>query len=251
MAAKNSRKFEFKMGKTGLFVLILFLSVLVFFSFIFGVTVGKHIDVYPEKLSASVPAFVKEKLGLTSQPPEQFIIETKMKDINVLSPAQERVDLTFYDTLSQKDGAKEPSVANSKPGDSSLDKTAKKNETQARKTDARKSGSLPVKSDGVTAAVAAPVTTKKKVEPRQEEKEEKGKYAVHVVSFRERQKTDMVIRQLNAMGFNAKIVEVDVPRKGKWFRVIVPGYLNKEEAQKASQRIGKSVSGVNCAIMAK
>jgi len=47
MAAKNTHRFELRMGKLGLALFILGMSALLFAVFLFGVNVGKNIDTYP------------------------------------------------------------------------------------------------------------------------------------------------------------------------------------------------------------
>jgi len=70
MTSKNVRIFELKLGKRALILFILGMSCLLFVVFLFGVTVGKNIDVYPEKFSRGFPGMMMEKLGWSSNRPE-------------------------------------------------------------------------------------------------------------------------------------------------------------------------------------
>ncbi len=74
MASKNVRVFELKLGKRALILFILGMSCLLFVVFLFGVTVGKNIDVYPEKFSRGFPATMMEKLGLSSNRSETSVV---------------------------------------------------------------------------------------------------------------------------------------------------------------------------------
>ena len=81
--------------------------------------------------------------------------------------------------------------------------------------------------------------------------QENGKCLVQVVSFPEKSKAEGVSKRLTAMGYKPRVVAADIPGKGKWFRVVVTGFNNRQDAQKASDLIAKSVSGVNCVVLAE
>jgi cell division protein FtsN len=66
MTSKNVRVFELKLGKRALILFIVGMSCLLFVVFLFGVTVGKNIDTYPEKFSHGFRGMMMEKLGLSS-----------------------------------------------------------------------------------------------------------------------------------------------------------------------------------------
>ncbi len=63
MRSKNIRVFELKLGKRALILFIAGMSCLLFVIFLFGVTVGKNIDTYPEKYSHGFRGTIMEKLG--------------------------------------------------------------------------------------------------------------------------------------------------------------------------------------------
>ena len=73
MASKNVRVFELKLGKRALILFILGMSCLLFVVFLFGVTVGKNIDTYPEKFSRGFRGMIMEKLGWSSNRPEPIV----------------------------------------------------------------------------------------------------------------------------------------------------------------------------------
>jgi len=52
MGPGNIKKFELKLGKTSLFIVVGGMTVLLCLSFVLGVEVGKNIDTYPEKISS-------------------------------------------------------------------------------------------------------------------------------------------------------------------------------------------------------
>ena len=92
MSPQKTGDFEFKLGKFGLMVFTFGISLLLLFSFIFGVIVGKHIESYPEKIAKGIPKAIKETItkGVVD---EEADVETGEK---------EDFELTFYDTLSKK-----------------------------------------------------------------------------------------------------------------------------------------------------
>jgi cell division protein FtsN len=99
MPSQKSGDFEFKLGKFGLMVFTFGISLLLLFSFIFGVIVGKHIESYPEKIAIGIPKAIKEKI-------------TKKVDetMELKGDEKEEFELTFYDTLpkkSEEEGLKE------------------------------------------------------------------------------------------------------------------------------------------------
>jgi cell division septation protein DedD len=73
MTSKNVRVFELKLGKRALILFIVGMSCLLFVVFLFGVTVGKNIDTYPEKYSHGFRGMMMEKLGWSSNRAETAV----------------------------------------------------------------------------------------------------------------------------------------------------------------------------------
>jgi cell division protein FtsN len=73
MTSKNVRVFELKLGKRALILFIAGMSCLLFVVFLFGVTVGKNMDTYPEKYSRGFRGTMMEKLGLSSNRAETAV----------------------------------------------------------------------------------------------------------------------------------------------------------------------------------
>lgn len=73
MTSKNVRVFELKLGKRALILFIAGMSCLLFVVFLFGVTVGKNIDSYPEKYSRGFRGMMMEKLGWSSNRAETAV----------------------------------------------------------------------------------------------------------------------------------------------------------------------------------
>lgn len=106
MATQNSRDFEFKLGKPGLVLFTFGVSLLLFFSFIFGVMVGKNIESYPEKIAKGVPRAIKEKITDASNKALSSITETQGTKETKKTDEQEKpekIKLDFYNKLTEKE----------------------------------------------------------------------------------------------------------------------------------------------------
>lgn len=217
MKAKNVRTFELKLGKRALMVFILGISCLLFVTFLFGVKVGKFMDAYPEKISRGLPYMVMECFGWS---PKKAEAETAVNETPKESAGTEenKVDLTFYDTLAQKKGAKVEEKRT--PGNSA----AAVIERPSQKTN--------------EAAGQTPVTTA----------QAKSKYQVQVASLKEKDKADQICKKLVKLGYSPRIITADLQDRGKWFRVILDGFESREQAQKITDIVTKKIIGVSCVI---
>lgn len=106
MASHNSRDFEFKLGKLGLVLFIFGNALMLLFSFIFGVMVGKNIESYPEKIAKGIPRAIKEKITDTSNKAATSVTGTpnlKEQEKDEGKNKSEKVELGFYKQLTEKD----------------------------------------------------------------------------------------------------------------------------------------------------
>ena len=101
MAAKNTHRFELRMGKLGLARFILGMSALLFAVFLFGVNLGKNIDTYPDKIARFIPDTLRSRMGWPSGSMEPMVSPKEEKKQET-AESDKDVDLTFYDTLSKK-----------------------------------------------------------------------------------------------------------------------------------------------------
>jgi hypothetical protein len=103
MAADNIKRFEFRLGKWGLTLFVFAMSLLLFSSFLFGIKVGKDMDVNPEKYSWGM----LNKIGETTAKPcprksDRTVIAVREAGKENLPSEKSEYDLSFYDTLSKK-----------------------------------------------------------------------------------------------------------------------------------------------------
>lgn len=95
MGSGNVKKFEIKLAKTGIIVLVAGMTLLVCLSFILGVSVGKNIDAYPGKI-ASLPKRIVASLWKPSGVPAQQARETGQEK---QEPEKVTIDLSFHKDL--------------------------------------------------------------------------------------------------------------------------------------------------------
>jgi len=175
-------------------------------------------DAHPEKLSRGIPSIIMESLGWTPKQPK-IDVATDETAKEVAPPAdEEKVDLTFYDTLAKKnmdDKTSAPVASESVPPQT---------EVRSHKTGSEK----PPETSHV-----------------------KEKYQIQVASLKEKDKADDLCKKLIRAGYSPRIVSMDLQKRGKWFRVILDGFESKEQAQKSVNTVSKKISGVNCVISKK
>jgi cell division septation protein DedD len=237
MVSGNIKKFELTLGRTGLVMVIVGMAALLCCTFLFGVEVGKNIDTYPEKI-ASLP---QQLLALVWRPAKIRVAQNAAENKTVQNQpkTQEEPDLTFFNTLTNKKGmVKEQPIPDKKPA---IEAPA------ARRP-------LPQPKNDATAALVKPDSNVKKqqaaksasagdeIEAKIKEAEPKvtangSKFVIQAASMKEKAKADELNKKIKAMGFTTRIVENDVPGKGKWFRIVVEGFSSKANAQTAAAKI--------------
>jgi cell division septation protein DedD len=201
MTSKNVRVFELKLGKRALILFIVGMSCLLFVVFLFGVTVGKNIDTYPEKYSRGFRGIMMGKLGWSSSRAETAVsagetaTETAKAGVEEIVPEEKKAPLAVAAS-----DEKQPSV---------------------------------------------PAVTQTEIRPP----DEPEKYQIQVGSFKEKEKADQLCKKLTGLGFSPRITEMQVPKKGKWMRLTLEGFENREDAQKAAELVARTVKGLNCVVL--
>jgi cell division septation protein DedD len=215
MSSKNIRTFELKLGKRALVLFIIGMSCLLFLVFLFGVTIGKNIDTYPEKFARGIPGMIKDKLGWSSnraETAESFSEQTKeyakAEDEEKISEAK-KVPMTAPVEPAKKHPAAQPMGS-----------------TQEQKR--------PLSTSAEQAKIKLPHVDEK--------------YLISVVSFKEKEKADRLCKKLTDLGFAPSVAQVELHEKGKWFRVTIEGFNSREQAQKVVDSVTKKIRGLNCAI---
>jgi cell division protein FtsN len=246
MTSGNTKNFEFKLKKAGLVAVITGMAALLCFAFLLGVNVGKNIDTYPEKIS-SLP---QKTLALIWHKGKLQTAENLTDDKNPSPQSKEEdIDLTFYNTLTGKKGVVREKAA---PGKKQVIETPppivaplqKNNEETVNDNDTLETPKQPPDA----------VADKKKEEAKSKIKETtpsaapgKHKYIVQAASLKEKAKAYQLTKTLAALGFDPKIIPIEIKGKGTWYRVIISGFDNKAKAQEAAAKISRK-TGTNCII---
>jgi cell division protein FtsN len=250
MVSRNRQNLEFKLGKGGIILFTFCMSLLVFIVFLFGVMVGKNMDTYPERYSRGIPALVKEKLGfLTGRTSGTSAVRQETKETPP-TPGED-VDFTFYGTLAGKKGeGKVPSVP----------VTPKGQEGPVKQSEGIKPGAvaaptiggqLPgspregdIKPKGPVPALPTPEPLKEVKPPGRE------KYIIQVASYQQREKAESLGKKIAALGYPPRVVMMDIPAKGRWYRVVMSGFESRPQAENAAGVVEQKIGGLKCTIRA-
>jgi cell division septation protein DedD len=232
MASGNIKNFELKVGKAGLIIIVVGMAALLCTAFLFGIEVGKNIDVYPEKIAA----FPQKVLSLVWRPAKIKAAPgtSDNKSAQNQPQSQENIDLTFYSTLTNKKGVlneesipdKQTTFSESQVGDYKLDV-----QKQAEVVSEKNKEKSEAKGKEVTPAIVS----------------NKQKFMIQVVSLKEKNKANKIGKKIDSLGFTSQVVKIENKKKGILFRVFVPGFENKVQAQEAAQKISQK-TGLNCII---
>ncbi len=247
MASGNIKNFELKLGRTALIIVIVGMAALLCGTFLFGVAVGKNIDTYPGQI-ASLP---QKLLALVWRPAKIRTAPTvaENKAVQNQPKAQEEPDLTFFNTLTSKKGvAKEQPIPDKKPA---AEAPAIQPIVPELKKEAPAASITPntavKKQQAATSGTAVDEIEAKIREAEPAANANVEMFAVQVASLKEKTKADQLNKRLLTLGYKPRIVENNVPGKGKWFRVVVDGFTSRANAQAAAEKIsGKT--GAHCVV---
>ncbi len=241
MGPGNIKKFELKLGKTGLFIVVGGMTALLCLSFVLGVGVGKNIDTYPEKIS-SMP---QQVLALFWRPAKVASVQkvTESKDAQADKTS---MDLTFHNDLTSSKRPsmqpmpveeKKPEVTDQKalpPPSPAHKKTVSSDEDIiGQKIIAKEKSLEESKSKNREVSTVAPPA--------------RALFFIQVASLKEKAKASQIHKTVAALGYPSKVLKMDIPEKGTWYRVLATGFETKAQAQTAADRISKKVN-VKCII---
>ncbi|MHB8769481.1 MAG: SPOR domain-containing protein [Syntrophales bacterium] len=269
MTVKNRRVFELRLGKVGLIVFIGVMSALLFSLFLFGVVVGKHMEAYPERYASGITEVIRDRFlafrTKQEKGPSPAADEAKVPESD---GGGADFGLTFYDTLGGKRGGAAgeaaPGGVKHKAAGSAADQAPAAGSTPVTRTE-------PAPGQGGAMGDAAPApaaggeegakSTPASREPAGEGeaplpstgetvRQEQRQFEIQVAAYRERSQAERMVKRIAAMGFAPRVMVKDLPGKGRWFRVIVGGFENRQRAQEAADRITGKIEGVKSVIRA-
>lgn len=77
----------------------------------------------------------------------------------------------------------------------------------------------------------------------------KDHYMIQLASFRDKTKMEALQKKLSAMGYTPRIDEINLVSKGRWYRVILDGFPNTDEARKIKIVLERNIRGLKCLII--
>ncbi len=248
MGSGNIKKFELKLGRTGLIIVICGMSILLCLSFVLGVGVGKNMDTYPERIS-SVPQQVLAFFWRSAR------IESGQKNVESKQAQSEKgnMNLAFHNALT---GDKVPSIqqppGSEKKTDEGIveDQKAKPEMPAAVMPERKVAGPSRKEASGQPAAdheKPRPETNSKIKETQDPVNETGPSFVIHVASMKDKAKANLIQKTVVALGYPAKVTKADIKGKGTWYRVVATGFKSKALAQTAADKISKKVK-TNCII---
>jgi len=244
LKAENVKVFEWKVGKTGMLILISGMAFLLCSSFVLGVIVGRNIDTYPGKIASAPQRALTAFLQMTSLSGAGKLPAEKE------NPAKKKnIDLSFHDTLTSK----KPMPENALP-------TEEKKPQDEVQVYSEKKLPPPEPIQEEPAAVTEKVSPKKPTtteKPAAEHKEkiagnlhsETSSFLVQVSSLKDKSKAVQIHKMVAGMGYSSKLVKMDLKEKGIWYRVVATGFDTKGRAQAAAEKISKKVN-TKCIVRA-
>lgn len=247
MGSGNIKKFEVKLGKTGIIIVLGGMAVLLCLSFILGVGVGKNIDTYPEKI-ASTPQQILAMFWRSAK----VASAQKAMTVKETSPDKSSMDLTFHNTLT---GQKTLPIQQLPSQEKRLADAA----AAERKVKSQTPAALLPDGEANSpneAVQEKKITTGEKLlrENKSKNKEEpasvnaaKALFFVQVASLKDKTKANQIHKTVATLGYPSKVLKMDLKEKGIWYRVIATGFDTKMQAQAAVDRISKKIK-VKCVI---
>ncbi|MHB8137509.1 MAG: SPOR domain-containing protein [Smithellaceae bacterium] len=242
MGSDNIKKFELKLGRTGVIIVIAGMAVLLCSSFILGVGFGRNIDTYPENVSSLPQRFLALFWRPAKVASQQ---EIAAKDV---PPDKGNMDLAFHNALiNQKTPSMQqaPAVANKPDSEAiAVDQTA----IQQVPTEVE-----PAKEEAyerkVTVSEKSSAAKKPVIKEVPAASSSAGSsFLVHVASMKDKGKANQIAKTVASLGYPTKVSKADIKGKGIFYRVTTRGFETKAKAQTAADKISGKVN-TKCIIL--
>lgn len=249
--SKNTKQFEFKLGRTGLIFFVLGMGISIFAFFLLGVKVGANLDTYPEKMAAW-PASVVASLGLGPRP--STMIKEGSEESAGRAPGlsatneENRPAAEKHDVISRV-------IEEAGKGETGQDvKIPPERQEPPVAEEIRKT---PEEAPKAAKAPPAPVEAPPPPEPlkfapdaAQPKTVPSGKYVIQVAAFREREKADKFCEEIARLGYRPEVESINETGSGAWFRVVIKTFNNMGDAKKAIRQLDEEVKGVKSVLRA-
>jgi cell division protein FtsN len=243
MGAENIKKFELRLGRTGLILTVAGMAMLLCVSFILGVMVGEHIDTYPEKIS-SMPQRVLSFFWR----PAKVASRQNMQEAADTGAGRGNIDLSFHRTLT---GAKPVPVELPPVPEKVQEKEVAidQNPSETVGQDLKPQAEEPLEKREATPSRKKDVIEEKiAAANRGHQKEEAAvsgsspsSFFIHVASVKDKNKAEQIHKSVADLGYKSKVVKTDIKGKGIWYRIIATGFETRAQAKSAAEKISKQV----------
>ncbi len=268
MPSRNEKRFEFRLGKRGLLLFAFGMASLLFASFWVGLQMGRNMETPAIQVSrVSPPAPVdrghapvtgpaRPADGAATGVPSASVPPAAAVPVVPSGPAAARpappgapekvppaANAPAPRIVAPPQGTPPQTGAAAAPAGTNGGTAAVRNEADGRKQAVIPA--LPAAARGGNPAAPAPA---KATEGAKASGATKETYNLQVASYRERAKADETAKKLGPLGFKPRVLAVDLPAKGRWYRVVIGGFDSRESAQKAADRIAKKIKGASCII---
>lgn len=233
------KDFELRLGKLGLTVFILGMSVALLVVFAFGVKVGKEVDTYPAKIVGIIPGL---KGKILSRPADS---EGKAP---VSADSRDNFKLGFYESLKKGDGQDSLQDGQIKTSEEPAAPAAQspENSRPLPQADAKPAppGQAPASARQSTAAAEQKPPA---AQPAAKAPPASSRFFIQVAALKDEAKAKALKAKLVKLGYAPKF-EAIKREKGKLYRIRLTGYSSQEEASKALGRLEKQMTGTKCLI---
>jgi len=233
MTPRNLKNFEFRLGRQGIIMFVVGMSLLLFFVFIFGVMVGMHIDAYPEKIARGIPQIISKQMEHSPEKTDRIPqegAETKS------CPAGE-------------EGNSPPALVGSLPSQPSQTTAVAVDVNKNHSADAGEGGAKPsAVVDSESKSENGLLSKDSTGAPSGQNQTDERKYTLQVASFNNQKKAEHFCKKITPLGYNPRVTMVKLPKKGRWFRVVIEGFKTDEAAREAAAVLSGKIKGVNCVI---
>jgi len=255
MSSRNERRFELRLGKRGLVLLAAGLSILLFASFWVGLEMGRNMETPTIQISRVSPLAAADRTGVPSPGPvggagtsagagkaaAPGVVPAQPASSSGQPPAPPSQSIATNKAAAP---AASPELQAKRPAPPPADRDVKTTPARQEAT-----GGKPAS----VAAAAVPSSQAKAIAdapPKKAEEPDKKKetYNLQVASYRDRAKANETAKKLSSLGFKPRVLAVDLPTKGRWYRIVLGGFKSRDEAQKAADKIAKKIKGTSCII---
>ena len=159
-------------------------------------------------------------------------------------------DFTFYKTLSEK-GDKTVSIElkpKLRPDEAAAERKGQERPSAAEEKIVKKDTAKRTESRSERPVVPQPALKSQpaiaKKDPAPVKTTPKLRYTIQVGAYAEKAMADDEARNMKKKGYAAFVVATDIPDKGKWFRIRIGSFSNKQSAEKLAKEL-KSKDGVD------